>query len=82
MNTAHKIWFPAKTVGYGWGMPNCWQGWLVLLTYLGLAVVGAFVILREPKNAGYYVLYMLGLSTVLIFICWLKGEKLHQTEEK
>ena len=82
MNTAHKIWFPAKTVGYGWGMPNCWQGRLVLLTYLLLLGIGGFLILREPKNAGYYFLYMLGLTSVLIFICWLKGEKLNQTEKK
>lgn len=23
-------WFPAKTVGFGWGPPRRWQGWVVL----------------------------------------------------
>ncbi|WP_269146578.1 hypothetical protein [Xanthomonas oryzae] len=22
-------WFPAKTYGWGWGLPTVWQGWLV-----------------------------------------------------
>ena len=29
MQTERKYWFPAKRYGWGWGMPNTWQGWLV-----------------------------------------------------
>jgi hypothetical protein len=25
-----RYWFTAKTYGWGWGLPTCWQGWLVL----------------------------------------------------
>jgi hypothetical protein len=74
-------WFPAKTVGYGWGMPRCWQGQVVVFLYLGLLIVGALVFLRDPANAGYFFLYMLGLSLVLIFICWWKGECPNQKTE-
>jgi hypothetical protein len=35
-----KVWFPAKTYGYGWGLPCCRQGWLVVLGYVTLAVGG------------------------------------------
>ena len=24
-------WFPAKSYGFGWGLPITWQGWLVFL---------------------------------------------------
>jgi hypothetical protein len=68
-------WFPAKTFGYGWDMPTCWQGRVVVCLYLGLLIAAALVFLRVPANAGYFFLCMLGLSLVLIFICWLKGEK-------
>jgi hypothetical protein len=49
--------------------------------YLGLLIVGALVFLRDPANAGYFFLYMLGLSLVLIFICWWKGEGPNQKTE-
>ena len=38
-------WFPAKTVGYGWGPPRRWQGWVVLALYMA-AVIG--IALRFP----------------------------------
>ena len=74
MKTSPKTWFPAKTVGYGWGMPTCWQGRVVVGLYFALLIAGALILLREPRNAGYYFGYMLGLTGVMIFICWLKGE--------
>jgi hypothetical protein len=30
------ICFPAKEYGWGWRMPCAWQGWVVMLVYLGL----------------------------------------------
>lgn len=71
---ADKPWFPAKTAGYGWGMPTGWQGRVVVGVYGALLIAGALVILREPRQAGYYFAYMLGLSLILILICWWKGE--------
>ena len=50
--------------------------------YLGLLLVGALVILRKPENAWFFILYMLGLTSILLFISWLKGEKLDQPEPK
>jgi len=82
MNTSPEIWFPRKTVGYGLGMPTCWQGLVVVFGYLALLLVGALVILRKPENAGYYFLYMLGLTSILLFINWFKGEKLDQPDQK
>jgi len=77
MNTTKsKIWFPSKTYGLGWGPPVCWQGWIVLLAYFGILAGGAFTLLSEPKDSPLFVLFALGLTMILIFVCWLKGEKL------
>ena len=65
-------WFPAKKYGWGWGLPNCWQGWLVLAAYLTSLCAGAFLI---SEQTGFYVAYAAVLSIVLIIICYLKGEK-------
>jgi len=68
------IWFPAKTYGYGWGPPVCWQGWVVVGVYVALLASGAIWFLPN-KAAGVFIAYAVGLSLVLTAVCWLKGEK-------
>lgn len=72
---AKQFWFPAKTCGWGWGPPRCWQGWVVMAVYLAALVVGAVLILRKTERAPILVGYSLGLSVLLCLVCWWKGEK-------
>jgi hypothetical protein len=69
-----KFWFPAKTYGYGWGPPRCWQGWVVIAVFLAAMMGGAFLI-RPAIHPGYSVGWCLLLSGILTVVCWLKGEK-------
>ncbi len=69
-----KIWFPAKTYGFGWGTPTCWQGWAVLAVYLGLICAGT-VFLGKVGSPDLFIAYIALLSGALVFVCWLKGEK-------
>lgn len=69
-----KIWFPAKRYGYGWGLPNCWQGWVVFAVYAALIAAGAFF-LERFNEIGLFIAYVSFLSGGLIFVCWRKGEK-------
>ena len=71
-NSKHTIWFPAKTYGWGWGPPVCWQGWVVMAIYVGLLVAGARWLTPEKPAL---VIYVIGLSVALIAVCWWKGEK-------
>lgn len=66
----NKVWFPAKTFGWGWGLPICWQGWVVLALYLVLLPFGA-----AQLNFEWRAVYVFFLSAGFIFVCWLKGEK-------
>ena len=68
---AKQIWFPAKRYGWGWGPPNCWQGWVVLAVYLGLVIGSAFYFRAHTVP---YVACVFGLSAILILVCQLKGE--------
>ena len=36
-------WFAPKRLGYGAGLPISWQGWLVTLVYLALAIGGSLL---------------------------------------
>jgi hypothetical protein len=71
-----KIWFPAKTYGFGWGLPVCWQGWAVLGVFLVLLVVGSIFLLSD-ELAVYFFIYAVTLSIGLLLVCWLKGETPH-----
>jgi hypothetical protein len=33
-----RPWFASKRFGYGAGLPIAWQGWVLLLSYLGLTI--------------------------------------------
>ncbi len=68
-----RYWFPAKTYGWGWGLPSTWEGWLVLLAYLTLLPI-AVVLFPPDKHMPGFLASVFGLSTVLIAICFWKGE--------
>lgn len=71
-----KIWFPAKRYGWGWGLPICWQGWVVMGLWVAALAGGQILfVLFAPKHLGWFVLYVLGLIIVLATIMFLKGEK-------
>ena len=65
--------FPAKPYGWGWGFPATWQGWAVLIAYLGLLVLGAELFPPRTMHIAY-IAYAVILSLALLVVCWLKGE--------
>jgi len=66
-------WFPAKRYGWGWGLPNVWQGWVVMAVFAFLVVVGA-VLLLPSHDSGAFVAYTVLLCALLVAVCWAKGE--------
>ena len=73
MQTERDYWFPAKRYGWGWGIPNRWQGWLVLAVFAGLLVAGSFL-LPPGAELGAFLIYVAVLCALLVAVCWLKGE--------
>lgn len=70
-----KIWFPAKKYGFGWGLPVAWQGWVVLLSYILLIIIGSLAFKNMDLRPASFCLYIAVLTGILIVICWGKGEK-------
>jgi hypothetical protein len=68
-----RYWFPAKTFGWGWGLPSTWEGWAVLIIVVALAVLGSVYMLPKVGPA-YFAVYCLFLCGLLIAICFIKGE--------
>jgi hypothetical protein len=66
-------WFPAKRIGWGWGPPATWQGWVVFGAYFALlALAGVRWLPRHDPIS--FVVVTLVLTIVLVGIAWLKGE--------
>ena len=78
-----RPWFPVKRYGYGWGLPNVWQGWAVLGAWIAGVAVGAIGILGslgpvEPRPwlaLGVFYTFLAVMIGVLTWICLAKGER-------
>ena len=73
MQDEKQYWFPAKTYGWGWGPPITWQGWLVLVAFVALVAIG-ILFLKPATNALVFGVYVLVLVSLLVAVCWIKGE--------
>ncbi|WP_082532847.1 MULTISPECIES: hypothetical protein [unclassified Roseateles] len=71
-NRADDYWFPAKRYGWGWGVPNTWQGWVVLSAFAALLSLGA--IFRGQLGHLLFIAYTVAVCLGLVAVCWLKGE--------
>jgi len=72
-STPIKYWFPAKRIGWGWGLPITWQGWAVLVGYI-LAIYRVHQTFPVITMAAEFTGAVMVLTLVLVGICWLKGE--------
>ena len=71
--TQKKVWFPAKKYGWGWGAPCSWQGWVVMAVWLIVLTTGMVAI--APYHRVLAIAFAIAVSSILIAICWIKGEK-------
>lgn len=69
-----KVWFYAKEYGWGWGLPACWQGWVVLVGYIALLALGPFLFSLD-RQLPHFLLFTGVLTSLLLVVCWWKGEK-------
>lgn len=73
---SHAYWFPAKSLGWGWGLPTQWQGWLVLAVYVA-ALVAVGIAFRPDRRRWTFIALVAALSAGLVGVCWLTGEPPH-----
>ena len=70
-------WFKARLYGWGW-VPITWQGWAVVLIYIALLLIFSTTISESspPQEVVFtFLLPMVTLTSILIRICYKKGEK-------
>lgn len=68
-----KYWFKAKTYGYGWGLPLCWQGWVVLLGYIA-GIIAVAIVFPPDRAIVPHAFLVAGLTAILVAICMRTGE--------
>ena len=73
-----KLWFKRKLYGWGW-TPVTWQGWLVLVVFVGGIVGNAYRIdslsYSEYETSVKFLSQTAAAVVLLIIICWKKGER-------
>jgi hypothetical protein len=81
LNYAHDnpkgLWFKRKLFGWGW-TPVTWQGWLIVVLYAVLVSLFALTLNEDspPREVAFtFLLPIAILTTLLIRICYRKGEK-------
>jgi drug/metabolite transporter (DMT)-like permease len=73
MNEQPMFWFGAKRYGLGWGLPVCWQGWVVLGGYFALLFGGIYYF--ATTNASALLAYIVLLTVALVAVIAAKGER-------
>ena len=73
MDTKLRYWFPAKTYGWGWGLPATWEAWAVFAGYFALLIVGILWLPPRLHPIGF-VLFVTTLTSILVGVCWRTGE--------
>lgn len=72
-----KTWFKRKQYGWGW-VPCSWEGWVTLLVYV-VVMIGYQYKIRSVEPDGNFLVGVIFpviiFTTLLIFICYKKGEK-------
>jgi hypothetical protein len=80
MEQEKKLWFKAKTYGWGW-TPITWQGWAITLLYIAVSFLLFFRIDDSQQSASdilvNFVFVEAFLTLLLIWVCYIKGEKPH-----
>jgi len=66
-----RYWFPAKTYGWGWGLPATWEGWLTFLAFIAICSLAHWLAAGSIIKTA---LIVATASAVLIAIAFWKGE--------
>jgi hypothetical protein len=69
-----RYWFPVRPAsrGWGWGLPQVWQGWAVLAAFFVSLVVASVVL--EPYGHLVSIGGRLILAALLFAVVYWKGE--------
>ncbi len=71
-----KYWFPVRPArnGWGWGLPQVWQGWVVYLVFFVLLIGGS--ILLAPYGELALIANGFASGGFLLAMAFWKGEPL------
>ena len=73
MSIEPRYWFPAKRYGWGWGLPQRWEGWVVFGIWTPALIWGLYLI-RPRLHPIENIAFVIAMTTVLVLICYWKGE--------
>ena len=67
----NKPWFGRKKIGWGWGLPIRWQGWVLMILYVALITTLSFFVHSSP----IFIFSVLLMTAILFAIIWKTSGK-------
>lgn len=66
-----RYWFPAKSYGWGWGLPCTWEGWLTFIVFIVICCSSGYL---AGGSATISMAIIFAAACALVAIAWWKGE--------
>ena len=66
-----KPWFGRKKIGWGWGLPQTWQGWMLIIVFVALIILFRFI----SKTPLIFIILVLIDIVALFVIAWKTSGK-------
>ena len=66
-----KRWFGKKRFGWGWGLPERWQGWVTLILY----IVAIWLLDYIKASRFLFIILFFIVSTIFFTTVWLTSGK-------
>ena len=67
----NKPWFGRKKLGWGWGLPQTWQGWMVIILFITSIISFRFI----SSTPSMFVALVLLAVIMLFILAWLTSGK-------
>lgn len=68
---SEKPWFGRKLFGWGWGLPQRWEGWATLIIYLLLILIPQSVF----QSKIFFLVFTLFATIILFAVIWKTSGK-------
>ena len=66
-----KPWFGRRKFGWGWGLPQTWQGWVTLVLYFA----SIFLFKAITSNHAVFITLIIIATIVLTVVVWITSGK-------
>lgn len=74
MEPNKRLWFKRRRYGYGW-TPVTWQGWVSIIVFLAIVILGMLPLLANPYSTALLWLYLTTVITSVVILVAISASR-------